>query len=52
MKKANSQLVFWGYCMERRACINNITAKNLSSLHGDNAHISLTGNEGDISALC
>ena len=38
--------------MERRARINNLTAKNLFSLHGSNAYSSLMGEEGDISALC
>ena len=38
--------------MERCARINNLTAKYLFSLHGGNAHISLTREKGDISALC
>ena len=37
--------------MERRARINNLIAENLFSLHGSNTHTSLTGDEGDISAL-
>ena len=52
MKESNCPLAFWDYCMERRARINNLTAKNLFSLHGSNAYTSLTGDEGDISALC
>ena len=38
--------------MERRARINNLIAKDLFSLHGSNAHTCLTGEEGDMSALC
>ena len=52
MKESNCPLAFWDYCMERRARINNLTAKDLFSLHGGNAHTSVTGDEGDISALC
>ena len=52
MKESNCPLAFWDYCMERRARINNLTAKDIFSLHGGNAHTSLTGEEGDISALC
>lgn len=52
MKASTSPLVFWDYCMERRARINNLTAKDLFSLHGSNAYSSLMGEEGDISALC
>ena len=52
MKQSNFTLVFWDYCMERRAHINNLTVKDLFSLHGSNVYTSLTGYEGDISALC
>ena len=52
MKEAGSSLVFWDYCIERRARINNLTAKNVFSLHGTSPHTDLTGEEGDISALC
>ena len=52
MKASACPLAFWDYCMERRARINNLTAKDLFSLHGSNAHTSLTGEEGDISSLC
>jgi hypothetical protein len=34
-------LAFWGYCVERRARINNLTAKDLFTLHGTNAHTAL-----------
>ena len=52
MKDANSPVVLWDYCVERRARINNLTARNLFSLQGQNAHFTVTGEEGDISNLC
>ena len=52
MKESNCPLVFWDYCVERRARINNLTAKSIFKLHGSNAHTALTGEEGDISNLC
>jgi hypothetical protein len=52
MKESNCPLILWDYCTERRACINNLTVKDIFNLHGTNAHISLTGDEGDISNLC
>ena len=52
MKASESPLPFWDYCMERRARINNLTAKHLFSSHGSSAYTALTGEEGEISALC
>ena len=52
MKDSNSPLAFWDYCVEWRARINNLTAKNIFQLHGSNPHTALTGDEGDISNLC
>lgn len=52
MKEANCPLSLWDYCVERRARINNLTARGLFQLHGSNAHTALTGEEGDISNLC
>jgi hypothetical protein len=52
MKDSDCPLAFWDYCVERRARINTMTAKDMFKLHGSNAHTSLTGNEGDISNLC
>jgi hypothetical protein len=52
MREQNSPLVFWDYCMERRARITNLTAKSNFKLEGTNAHTMLTGEEGDISNLC
>jgi hypothetical protein len=51
MKVSNCPLAFWDYCVERRARINNLTARNLFQLHGTNSHTSTTGDEGDISNL-
>ncbi len=52
MKESDCPLAFWDYCVERRARINNLTAKTMFKLHGTNAHTALTGKEGDISNLC
>ena len=52
MHESNSPLCFWDYCAERRAWINNLTAKNTFGLHGSNPHTLTTGDEGDISNLC
>jgi hypothetical protein len=52
MKDSNCPLALWDYCVERRARINNMTAKYMFKLHGSNAHSTLTGEEGDISNLC
>ena len=51
MKESDCPLVLWDYCVERRAQINNLTAKDLFQLHGMNAYTSLTSEEGDISNL-
>jgi hypothetical protein len=52
MKDSDCPLAFWDYCVERRARINNLTAKDLFTLHGTNAHTALLGEDGDISTLC
>ena len=52
MKASNCPLAFWDYCVERRARINNLTAKDSFKLHGLNAHTALIGEDGDISNLC
>jgi hypothetical protein len=51
-KESNCPLLFWDYCVERRARINNLTAKDTFKLHGRNAHTAMTSEEGDISNLC
>jgi hypothetical protein len=52
MKESDCPLALWDYCVERRARINNLTARNLFSLHGNTPHQDMTGEEGDISNLC
>ena len=52
MHEANSPMVFWDYCIERRACINNLMAKSNFKLHGSNTHTLTMQEEGDISNLC
>ena len=52
MKEANSPMVFWDYCIERRARIHNLTAKSNFKLHGSTPYTITTGEEGDISSLC
>ena len=52
MHESNSPLCFWDYCVERRARINNLTAKDAFRLHGSTPHTLTTGDEGDISNLC
>ena len=52
LHEANSPMVFWDYCIERRARINNLTAKSNFKLHGSNAHTLMMQEEGDISNLC
>ena len=52
MCESNSPLCFWEYCVERRARINNLTAKDAFSIHGSTPHPLTTGDEGDISNLC
>jgi hypothetical protein len=52
MKESDRPLAFWDCCVERQALINNLPAKDLFTLHGTNAHIALTGEDGDASNLC
>jgi hypothetical protein len=52
MKDQNSPMVFWDYCIERRARIHNLTAKPNFKLHGSNPYTLTLGEEGDISNLC
>ena len=53
MKEYNAPLVSWDYCVERRARINNLTAKtNMFQLHGSNAQTYTMGEEGHISNIC
>jgi hypothetical protein len=51
MKDQISPMVFWDYCIERRARIHNLTQPNFK-LHGSNPYTLTLGEEGDISNLC
>jgi hypothetical protein len=51
-KESDCPLAFWDHCVEQRACVNNLTAKDLFMLRGTNAHTALTGEDGDTSNLC
>jgi hypothetical protein len=51
MKESDCPLAFWDYCVERRARVNNLTAKDLFTPHGTNPHAALFGEEGDMSNL-
>ena len=51
MKESDCPLVLWDYCVERRARINNLTAKDLFQLHGNTAHTVTLSEEADISSL-
>jgi len=52
IKDSNCPIAFWDYCVQRRTRINNLTARSLFSLHGQNPHFTVTGDEGDISNIC
>ena len=52
MKSASSPIVFWCYCIERRALIENATAKDNYHLKGNVPHSAMTGEVTDISNLC
>ena len=46
--ESNSPLVFWGYCVQQRSTITNMTVKNIFQLQGQNTHIATFGEQGDI----
>jgi hypothetical protein len=52
MKDQDSPMVFWDYCIERRARIHNLTAKPNFKLHGSKPYTLTLGEEGDTSNLC
>jgi len=52
LKESDCPLVLWDYCIERRAMINNLTARDLFNLEGQTPFSSIMGYEGDISNLC
>ena len=52
MRESNSPMILWDYCVEQRARINNLTAKDNFNLHGTTPHTATMAEEGDISSLC
>ena len=52
MKEFHAPLAFWDYYVKRRACINNLAARDMFKLHSSNSYTALTGEEGDIFNLC
>jgi hypothetical protein len=51
MKEFDCPLAFWDCCVERRARINNLTAKDLFMPHGTTHHTALAGEDRDMSNL-
>jgi hypothetical protein len=52
MKDQDSLMVFWDYCIERRARIHTLAAKSYFKLQRSNPYTLTLGEEGDISNLC
>ena len=52
MRVSDCPMVFWDYCAERWARVNNLTARQLFQLQGQNPYLATLGEEGDISNLC
>ena len=52
MRYSDSPMVLWDYCAERRVRINNLTARKLFQLQGQNPYMVTMGEEGDISNIC
>ena len=52
MVKADSPLILWDYCIERRAAIENSIAKENYQLKGSVPHSVMTGELTEISNLC
>ena len=51
LRMSHSPLVFWDYCLERRALIINATARDNFKLQGQTPHMTVHGQEPDISNL-
>ena len=52
LKESNCPMVLWDYCAERRAKVNNMTARDLFQLQGQTPEFHVTGLEPDISNIC
>ena len=47
-REEDPPLVYWYYCMERRAILHKLTTRNLFQLHSSNPYTVLTKEEVDI----
>ena len=52
LKEEDCPIVLWDYCAEHLSKVNNLTAKNLFQLNGQTPHMTVFGEEGDISNVC
>jgi hypothetical protein len=52
MRASGLPLVLWDFCMEHRALIYQVTAKNMFQLNGITPHTFTFGTDVDISNLC
>ena len=52
MKDCDCPMRLWDHFIERRARVNDLTAKDAFELKGTNAHTATPGETGDISNLC
>ena len=52
LRRTNSPLCLWDYCLERRARIHNVTPKKLFQLQGQNPTAATFGDITDISNIC
>ena len=50
--KWNAPLVVWDYCVELRATVHNLTAKDKSDMSNMNPFTWITGNVADILSMC
>lgn len=52
LQESNCPMVLWDFCLERRAQIMNMTARDNVKLQGQNPHTVTFNQPGDISSLC
>ena len=52
LRKLDAPMVLWDFCAECRMHINNLTARPMFQLQGQNPHLANFGEEGDISNVC
>ena len=51
MKECDCLMILWDYCIQRRAWVNNLTAKDVFKLKGTNSHSATLVITGDISNI-